>query len=243
MTLSLVVFGLLIAGVVKGATGIGYTSCALPFLAAAVGLKEAISLVLLPAIASNILAVFITPHLREMLIRFSPMYIATIPGMIFGVYLLSWVDQKLPTVFLGFLIVVYSIFAVTRPAFALPKKLERPLQIPVGLLNGFFTGLTGSQVLPLMPYVLGLHLDPNRTTQVVNLTITIASAFMMIAVYQAGIAPANALLGSVAAVIPALVGIAVGTRCRTFIPAQHYRLYVQVILGFLGVGLIIKQFV
>jgi uncharacterized membrane protein YfcA len=242
-SLSLVVFGLLIAGVVKGATGIGYTSCALPFLAAAVGLKKAIALVLLPAIASNLAAVFVTPHLTEMLVRFSPMYIATIPGMILGVYLLSWVDQKLPTCILGLLIVAYSIFAIKRPSFAISETFERPLQIPVGLLNGFFTGLTGSQVLPLVPYVLGLHLDPDRTTQVVNLTITIASAFMMFAIYQAGVASADSMMDSVAAVVPAILGIFVGTKCRGFIPAQHYRLYVQITLGFLGAGLIVKQLI
>lgn len=241
-TLSLAVFGLVVAGIVKGATGIGYTSCALPFLAAAIGLKPAISLVLLPAMASNLLVVVVTPHRMEMLRRFSPMYLATLPGMILGVYLLSWVDQRISTFVLGLLIVAYSIFAIARPSFAIPGKFESPLQVPVGLLNGFFTGLTGSQVLPLMPYILGLHLDPDRTTQVVNLTITIASGFMMIALYQSGIASAHSLMESVAAVVPALLGIYAGNKLRSLIPAQHYRLYVQVTLGFLGASLVVKQF-
>ncbi|MBX9827340.1 MAG: sulfite exporter TauE/SafE family protein [Xanthobacteraceae bacterium] len=240
--LGLAIFGLLIAGVIKGATGLGYTSCALPFLAAAIGLKEAISLVLLPAIASNLLVVFFTPHRKEILFRFAPMYAATIPGILIGVYLLVWVDQRISTALLGVLIVAYSVLSIRSPSLSIPASLERPLQVPVGLLNGFFTGLTGSQVLPLVPYILALPLDPHRTTQAVNLTITIASLFMMIALQQSGVASADSLIASIAAIVPALLGIYLGTLCRSLIPAQHYRLYVQITLGLLGVGLIARQF-
>ncbi|MBX9844672.1 MAG: sulfite exporter TauE/SafE family protein [Xanthobacteraceae bacterium] len=242
-TLGLAIFGLLVAGVIKGATGLGYTSCALPFLAAAIGLKPAISLVLLPAIASNLLVVFFTPHRKEILFRFAPMYAATIPGILIGVYLLVWVDPRISTALLGVLIVVYSVLSIRSPSFSIPASLERPLQVPVGLLNGFFTGLTGSQVLPLVPYILALPLDPHRTTQAVNLTITIASLFMMVALQQSGVAPTDSLIASIAAIVPALLGIYLGTLCRSLIPAQHYRLYVQITLGFLGVVLIARQFI
>ena len=47
--LAIVVFGLTIAGVIKGATGLGYASCALPFLVMVLGLKPAMGLVMLPA--------------------------------------------------------------------------------------------------------------------------------------------------------------------------------------------------
>ena len=43
------VSGLFFAGIIKGATGIGYSSCALPFLVASLGLKEAIVLVVAPS--------------------------------------------------------------------------------------------------------------------------------------------------------------------------------------------------
>ena len=46
------VSGLFFAGIIKGATGIGYSSCALPFLVASLGLKEAIVLVVAPAMIS-----------------------------------------------------------------------------------------------------------------------------------------------------------------------------------------------
>jgi len=241
LSLSVATLGLLVAGIIKGATGLGYASCALPFLAMAMGLRQAISVVMLPALASNFLIICITPHRLETLRRFWPLYIAAIPGIMAGIYLLVWFDQRIPTIGLGFLILAYSVYSIARPSLLIPKKFESPLQVPVGLLNGFLTGLTGSQVLPFLPYILGLQLDPDRTTQAINLAITIWSGVMLIALYQSGVASTGSLVASVLALVPALLGIYLGSILRSMIPAQHYRLIVQVVLGFLGASLIAKQ--
>ncbi|MGO8954879.1 MAG: hypothetical protein ACLP1W_06855, partial [Rhodomicrobium sp.] len=78
MNESLIVFaisGLFFAGVIKGATGIGYSSCALPFLVAALGLKAAIVLLVVPAMASNAAVLFTTGSLERALKRFWPLYL------------------------------------------------------------------------------------------------------------------------------------------------------------------------
>lgn len=45
---------------------------------------------------------------------------------------------------------------------------------------------------------------------------------------------------SIAAIVPAMAGIAVGVRIRKQLPLAHYRTVVLVILGLLGVGLILR---
>jgi uncharacterized protein len=239
--LTLALFGLVFAGVIKGVTGIGYASCALPFLAAAVGLKQAIVLVVLPAMFSNILVVFTTPHPLETLHRFWSLYLATLPGTALGLFFLVWVDQRTATLCLGFLILAYASFGIVRPSWSLPKWLEGPLQIPVGLLNGFFTGLTGSQVLPLVPYLLALRMDSDRTVQAINLAITITSAFLLVGLYQSGVMSMPSLELSLGAVLPAIAGIQVGTKARSLIPTSQFRLVVQVVLGLLGLILVVRQ--
>ena len=60
--LALAALGLFLAGVVKGTTGLGYSSpCALPFLVSAIGLKAAIVVVgVIPAILSNVMVMSTT---------------------------------------------------------------------------------------------------------------------------------------------------------------------------------------
>jgi uncharacterized protein len=205
------------------------------------GLKQAISLVMLPTLASNFLIICITPYRIETLRRFWPLYIAAIPGIMAGIYLLVWFGQRVPTISLGILIVAYSAFSIARPSKAIPKHLQLLLQVPVGLINGFFTGLTGSQVLPFLPYILGLQLDPDRTTQAINMAITVWSSVMLAALYQSGVASAATLIASVIALPPAFIGIYLGSISRSKIPAHHYRFIVHVVLGFLGASPMAKQ--
>ena len=103
------VSGLFFAGIIKGATGIGYSSCALPFLVASLGLKEAIVLVVAPAMASNVAVLFTTGSLGRSLRKFWPLYVATLPGILCGVYLLMWADKHIPTQVLGVIICAYAI--------------------------------------------------------------------------------------------------------------------------------------
>lgn len=238
--IAVAVAGLLLAGIVKGATGLGYSSCALPFLTAAVGLKEAIVLVVFPAMAANIAVLWSAGHFREMFVRFIPFYAATVPGIGAGIYGLSWANPKYTELVLGFLIVFYAIYSGFRPDLSVPARYQRPLQFPAGLLNGLFTGLTGSQVFPLLPYMLLLKLDPDRFVQAVNISVTISAGLMAIALFVSGMMTLPGLALSSLSIAPAMLGIALGIRIRRRLPTAHFRAVVLIILGILGAALIIR---
>jgi uncharacterized protein len=235
-------FGLFFAGVIKGATGLGYSSCALPFLVPAVGLKSAIALLIIPALVSNIQVVVTTGHFRETLSRFALLYIAMGPGIIAGSATLNYIDIRIATAALGSVIAGYAIFAIVRPPWSIGSAAERALQIPVGVLNGFVTGLTGSQVMPLFPYIMSLGLDPNRLVQAINLTVTLATAILAIALMMIGVVTIQTGLYSGLAIIPAMAGVALGTSARRHIPGAHFRTLVLVVLLCMGGGLMLSAF-
>jgi uncharacterized protein len=239
--IALAVAGLFFAGIVKGATGLGYSSCALPFLTAAVGLKPAIVLVIFPAMAANIALMWSAGHFREIFQRFIPFYLATIPGICAGIVGLRGTDPKYTELALGVLIIIYSIYSVLRPDFALPTRYQRALQLPAGLLNGFFTGLTGSQVFPLLPYMLSLKLDPDRFVQAINISVTLSAGMMAIALLVTGMTTLPGLAMSSLSIVPAMVGIALGTIVRRQLPTTHFRIVVLIVLGILGFALIIRH--
>ena len=239
--IAVAVAGLFLAGIVKGATGLGYSSCALPFLTAAVGLRHAIVLVVFPAMSANIAVMWSAGHFRETLQRFAPFYIATIPGLCLGIFGLSGADQKYTELVLGVLIVTYSIYSGFRPDLTLPVRYQTVLQLPAGLLNGFFTGLTGSQVFPLLPYMISLKLDPDRFVQAVNISVTISAGMMAIALLVSGMMTLPGLAMSSLSIIPAMIGITLGTRIRRRLPTAHFRIIVLIILGILGLALIIRH--
>jgi uncharacterized protein len=232
------IFGLFFAGVIKGVTGLGYTSCALPFLVPAVGLKMAIPLLILPAVLSNIQVVLATDHLRETIGRFGVMYLAMLPGIAVGLFALNRVNISLSTAILGGVILVYSIFAVLKPRWTVGPSMARALQFPVGALNGFLTGLTGSQVMPLFPYIMSLGLDSVRIVQAVNLAVTLSSFIMAVGVIAVGIMTPVIALWSILAVVPASAGVFIGGRIRRHIPEQQFRQLVLSLFFLMGCGLI-----
>ena len=234
------VSGLFFAGIIKGATGIGYSSCALPFLVASLGLKEAIVLVVAPAMASNVAVLFTTGSLGPSLRKFWPLYVATLPGILCGVFLLIWADKHIPTQVLGVIICAYAIQALLRPNFSISPKIARAAQIPVGFSNGLLTGFTGSQVMPLMPYMLALNLELTLFVQAVNIAVVIASVFLGFGLWLAGLMSAPELSLSVLAIAPALLGVHLGNWARRHIPASQFKSIVLAVLLLIGFSLALR---
>ena len=232
--------GFLLAGIVKGATGLGYSTCALPFLVMAMGLKPAMAVVLIPAMTTNVSMALSTGHLREIAVRFRVLYLSMLPGIAVGEYLLLWVSQPAAVKTLGVAIVTYAALALSRPHMVLPVRLAGPLQAPTGFLNGVMTGLTGAQVMPLFPYIMGLNLDTDRTVQSINLAVLIASTILAIGLVMTGIMTPLLLMGSMVAIVPALVGVQIGTKARRFIPADSFRRVVLSTLLLMGASMLAR---
>ena len=221
--LLLATLGLFLAGIVKGATGLGYASCALPFLAVSIGLKPAMALVIVPAMATNVSLAVSTGHLWETLIRFKPLYLAMLPGIVLGVHLLTVVSAANALQLLGLVVMIYVAIAIAKPQLSLPARLQLVLQVPTGFLNGVMTGLTGAQVMPLFPYMMALNLDAGRTLQAINIAVLIGSAILGAGLFAAGIMTLPLLGLSVLAAAPALFGVALGEAARHRIPLQAFR--------------------
>lgn len=239
-TLLVVITGLLVAGIVKGATGLGYSSCALPFLVYALDLKTAIALVLLPAMATNVVVALGNGYLRASWRDYAPLYLATLPGIAAGVALLAVVDHRLAVHVLGMVVIAYAVFALMRPQLTLSNAYAQALQIPVGLANGVLTGLTGSQMMPMVPYFLATELEPARMVQAINLGVLLASAALLVGLVVSRQTDNAMLILSLLAIAPALTGVEIGRRIQSFISAAMLRTLILVVLAIAGAGLVLR---
>ena len=232
--------GLAVAGVIKGVTGLGYASCALPFLVFALGLKTAMATVIIPAMATNVSLALNGGHVAETWDRFKLLYVSMLPGIAAGVALLIWIDQALAITVLGVIIISYACIALARPNMALPQGLERPLQIPAGFLNGVVTGLTGAQVIPLFPYMMSLNLAPDRMVQAINFAVMIASTVLAVALLATGILTPRLLAISCFAIAPALLGVEFGIRLRRHIAPDRFKRIVLATLMLSGLLMLLR---
>ena len=241
LTLSqlLPIFGAyLVAGFVKGTTGLGFSTTALPFLVLVFGLEASLPLVIAPSVTSNLIVMRSAGHVREMLARFWPLCAGAGPGLLIGLTLLTTLSPTHATTGLGVVLMMYCTFALARPNLHLPMRLARPFFVPVGMANGIFNGLTGSQVMPVVPFLMALHLTPDRFVQASNIFFTTSSVLMAIGLATIGFFPPVTAAVSVAGLLPVFLGVRMGTGVRGLLSARAFRTAVLLVLTVAGASLI-----
>jgi len=177
----------LFAATAKGVTGLGFSTTCLPILALLVGLKDALPLVIIPSIFSNIVVMRQVGRFRETLGRFWPMLLAVIPGLALGLWTLAYIDGRLAGAILGLLMLVWCAFTFTKPELSIAARWERPLAPFSGFITGTINGITGSQVMPMVPFMMMLRLERNLFIQAVNCSFTLSSLVMMLGLAKLGL--------------------------------------------------------
>lgn len=241
-TLAIIACAYFIAAFVKGATGLGFSTSALPILAMGLGLKAGMPLVIIPSLVSNSIIMAQTGHFRETLGRFWPMFLATIPGLILGLAVLERVDTLLAGAVLGVVLMIYGVITLFRPGNPLSDKLARKIAPVSGFLTGFVNGITGSQVMPVLPFLLSLRLDPKRFLQAINISFSLSSIVMALGLAHLGLFTLDTLWISLAGLVPVYIGTKLGMIVRDRLDAETFRKVVLIMLIIFGIILIGKLF-
>lgn len=236
----LAALALFAAGVVKGITGIGYSTTALPLLALTVGLKTGMPLVLLPSITSNLLVMRNAGGFGEMARRFWPLYAALLPGLALGLWVLPQIDDLKASGLLGCVLASYAAFMLVRGPWMMPEAMARIVKAPVGFLSGLFNGMTGSQVMPLVPYFLSVPLSPSQFVQASNISFTLSSLVMLVGLAWVGLLGWTELALTAAGIAPALIGVAIGNMIQKRLAAETLRKLVLVALLAMGLALVVR---
>ncbi|MFT7116534.1 MAG: putative membrane protein YfcA, partial [Rhodoferax sp.] len=107
-----------------------------------------------------------------------------------------------------------------------------------GVATGFVNGLTGSQVMPLIPYLLSLNMTRARFLQASNQSFTLSSAAMFAGLGVAGLMTLQVLAVSACGLVLVVLGTFLGRRISRHLAPQAFRTTVLLILAALGLGLI-----
>lgn len=240
-TYLLIALAYLTAGFVKGVTGLGFSTTCLPILVLAVGLKSAMPLLVIPSIVSNVIVSWQSGGVRPTLRRFWPMYLATVPGLVVGLMLLAQSPEDALTILLGVVIIAYGTFALSRPDLALRASLERPLKPVVGFLTGVVNGVTGSQLIPVLPFLLALHVAPATLLVAMNISFTVSSSVLLIGFIKLGLMTLKGAVISMAGLGCVFAGTHIGGELRKRMAPELFRSVVLITLIALGIVLIVKN--
>jgi uncharacterized membrane protein YfcA len=233
-SLIIVALTFILAGTVKGVTGMGLPTVAMGVLGVFMPPVAAASLLLIPSFVTNVWQLFTGPGFTSLLSRLWLMMLGTVIGTVAGSWLLTNVNTKWATVGLGAALAIYALSGLLARPLAVPARAERWLSPVIGLATGVVTGGTGVFVIPAVPYLQALGLNRDNLVQAMGLSFTISTIALGIGLAEGGAFHSKNIVASALAIIPSLLGMWLGTAVRERISQEAFRrgfLYCLVVLG------------
>ena len=213
----------LLAGIVKGVTGMGLPTVAVALLSLLMPLPAAAALLIIPSLVTNLLQLFSGPALKSLCARLWPMMLCIVAGTLASSGLMRGGGTRWAAAGLGAVLAAYALFALFSPNLQISRRIEKWLSPVAGLCTGLITGATGVFVLPAVPWLQSLSLDRHQLVQALGLSFTLSTVALAGGLYLHGVWLPGQLALSTLAVLPAVVGMAIGGRIRSRISATLFR--------------------
>ncbi|MHC4489709.1 MAG: sulfite exporter TauE/SafE family protein [Planctomycetota bacterium] len=236
--LAIIAATFVLAGFVKGVIGLGLPTVVLALLTATLGLKEAMALMLIPSFATNVWQALAGGSFRIIVQRLWPLFVSACIVTWFGTGLLAQTDTVWSSALLGVLLCVYSAVSLLTPPIPSPGRWERWLSPAVGIVNGLFTGLTGSFVVPGVLYLQALGLQRDALVQAMGILFTVSTVALAVSLQEHRLLPVKLGMLSAMALIPAFSGIVFGQLIRHRLTEQRFRMVFFISLLILGIYIV-----
>jgi uncharacterized protein len=227
----------LLAGFVKGVVGLGLPTVSMGLLAVTMAPSQALAIVIVPAVVTNIWQTFVGPYLRDILRRLWPLLLGTALGVWLNRGSLTGSYAHYVPIGLGVLLVIYAIIGLSKFAFQVAPRNEKWVGGIVGLITGLISAATGVQVIPSMPFMQAIGMEKDELVQALGVFFTVATVMLSINLTTSGLLTASTALPGAIAMGCSFAGMFIGQAVRTRLPADAFRRWFLISMIFLGIYL------
>lgn len=236
--LALVGLVFVIAGAVKGLSGMGLPTVSMALLGLLMPPASAAALMVLPSLATNV-AQCLGPHARMLARRLWPMWAALAGAAVFSPLPDLGSAQGTAVLLLGGVLVAYGAWGLRRPALPPPGRHARWLGAAAGGLAGLLTAATGVFVMPMVPYLQSLALERDALIQALGLSFTVATLALAVRLGRIGIAATGPdAAACTVALAGAFAGLWLGSRLRGRLPAATFQRALYAVFVLLGAAIL-----
>ncbi len=224
----------IVAGIAKGAIGIGLPPIAIGLMTLALPLGDALAIMTIPTITTNIFQAFYGGRFLALLRRFGTMAAAAVVGVIAAAVTLGKLGSAGTIGWLGLLMVLYSLLALFAWRPVMPRAAEPWANPVIGLASGAVAGLTGMAAVPFLPYMQSLQITKNDLIQGLGILFLFITGALTVALVQQNIFDTANMIGGVAAIAPTFLGVWIGQKVRHAASPETFRkifLYGMLALG------------
>jgi uncharacterized membrane protein YfcA len=231
-------FAFVLAGFVKGVIGMGLPTIVVGVLSLVTSPAEAVALMLVPSLVTNIWQGLAGPHLKAILRRLWPVLFGICAGtwlaVVLGVGLLTPEAAGRARITLGATLVVYALLGLARIRFRLGTGAEPWVGPLAGVATGVLSAATGVYMIPAIPYYQAIGLEKDELVQAQGVSYTVSTVALAALLMSGGVLSQSNTALSTVAVLPALAGMVLGQFIRLRVRPEVFRFWFHV--GMLALG-------
>lgn len=221
---------ILFGGIVKGTLGVGLPLFAVPIMSLMIGSTQAIALVAVPVLVSNIWQAWQEASWKASLKRFWPLMLTQAIMTVFAVHWTLSFSVKELNRLVAFAVILAVVSMLFKPSFTISADKERWTGALVGTLSGMLGGVSSLMGPILISYMLSLKLQRDEFVGAVSVIYLNAAWPLYLAMYSFGRMEVVDLGYSVLALLPMAIGLRTGQKLRHRLSEDAFR---KVLLGFL----------
>ncbi|POT57795.1 hypothetical protein C3432_07585 [Citrobacter amalonaticus] len=230
----------ILAGMVKGVTGMGLPTVAMGILGSLISPVAAAAMLLLPSLVSNLFQFGGGGNTGRLLKRLWPMLLAVAIATLLASVWITRGDTTRTQIALGVALIVYALWTLVGKRIPVNPQREKPLSLAVGFATGLLTGGTGVFVMPAVPWLQSLGFEKDELVQALGISFTVSTLALALGLWWHDALPVQSLTLSAFAIVPALAGQWIGTRARRAIsPLVFKRCFLFCLMG-LGVEMVLR---
>ncbi len=227
----------LFSGIIKGFLGIGLPTAAMAFLTLVMEPTEAISLLTIPIIATNLFQ-FIRSSER---VQTAKKYKYFAFAIMVSIFITAWNITAFPTGFLtvviGFAMIIFSVNLLF--GFSLPIGPGLSWQIGVGVLSGFLGGLSSIWSPPVAMYLMARNTPKEQFIAATGFLFLAGCFPLALGLYLSGVLTPVTAVKSLMGLVVVLLGFRIGELLRGRVSQEIFRKFVLIAFLLMGLRLII----
>ncbi|WP_370541704.1 sulfite exporter TauE/SafE family protein [Actibacterium sp. 188UL27-1] len=227
-----------LAGAVKGLTGLGLPMAAIGVMTFFLDPRTAIALVLFPMLMTNVWQVWRMGQVWAALKRYKLFAGALVVCVWVTTVLTVNVSDGVIQGSLGVVLVVFAGVSMRFQIPRLPDRWDATAQLIMGGASGVLGGLTSIWAPTMATYLHARHVEKDEFVRATGLLILLGSLPLIAGYTRAGFLTGPLAGYSLVLLVPSLIGFTLGEWLRARISPERFRLILLYVFVIVGLNLI-----
>lgn len=225
---------------IKGVTGLGYPIIAIPLIALALGIEDAVVIVAVPNLAANAYLCFEARDARHETRDLPRLVTAGILGSIIGTIALVHLPETPLLLALAATVVAFVVLFLREPELQIPPATSRRWSPVAGGLAGLMQGSVGVSGPVVATWLHGYRLGPRPYVYAITLIFGITGATQLVVLLGQGAFDRERVVGAAIAAVPVAIMTPVGLALRARLAGPAFERAVLVVLAASAASLVVR---